>query len=95
MTGNLRLSSIESREISKRAKVAEAAEASNYRHQQQRNPNALDPRPLDTNDPKSILTSTNNIIMSSLRKTIALQMMVTTKRLLPATRQKQQWTTNT
>jgi hypothetical protein len=67
--------------MSKRAKVA--AEASNYRHQRQRNPNALDPRPLATNDPISILASTNNIIVTSLRETIAQQMMVTMKRLPP------------
>ncbi len=78
MTENPRLWSIESREMSKRAKVA--AEASNYRHQQ-RNPNVLDPRPLATNALTSILASTNMATVTSLRETIALQMMVTTKRL--------------
>jgi hypothetical protein len=82
MTGNPQLSRIESREMSKRAKVA--AEASNYRHQRrQRNPNALDPRPLATNDPISILASTNNIIVTSHLEVMGLRMTVTTKRLPP------------
>jgi hypothetical protein len=81
MTENPRLWSIESREMSKRAKVV--ADASNYRHQRQRNPNALDPRPLDTNDLTSILTSTKNIIVTRLLERITLQMMVTVKRLPP------------
>jgi hypothetical protein len=67
--------------MSKRAK---AMEASNYCHQWQWNPNALDPHPLVTNNTISILTSTNMDTVTSLLKVIGLQIKITMKRQIAA-----------